>query len=323
MNVKYQVFISSTFQDLREERRVLMEQILNLKHIPVGMELFQASNQEQWTYIKKRILECDYYLLIVADRYGSIGEHGKSYTQMEYEFAVSSGIPVAAFLLDDAVRAARRADFVEHERKVEITNFRKLCSGSKLVKFWRDPADLALKATNALLGLIEDEPRQGWVRADQSVEAAYRELAKLAEEKRELQERLATLEGASKLIAPPDIRYHMDKMLSVTVSSFVTDEDELEEFKPLDLLDVFVKQSRKLARGGSMDSLAWDMMEMCEAKGNSYPLFARLIMEEFAAFGLIEISASSCSMTDYGRRLLMFAENRLEDIWSREDVTLP
>ena len=39
MDVKYQVFLSSTFRDLEIERRIVIEQVLNLGHIPVGMEL--------------------------------------------------------------------------------------------------------------------------------------------------------------------------------------------------------------------------------------------------------------------------------------------
>jgi len=36
MDVKYQVFVSSTFVDLEAERRSVIETILNLKPIPIG-----------------------------------------------------------------------------------------------------------------------------------------------------------------------------------------------------------------------------------------------------------------------------------------------
>lgn len=41
---------------------------------PVGMEYFNASDSSQWEVIKSLIRECDYYVLIVAGRYGSIEE---------------------------------------------------------------------------------------------------------------------------------------------------------------------------------------------------------------------------------------------------------
>lgn len=66
MDVKYRVFVSSTFADLQDERRAVIEMIINMGHIPVGMEAFQASDDSQWEYIKRRIDESDYYVLIIA-----------------------------------------------------------------------------------------------------------------------------------------------------------------------------------------------------------------------------------------------------------------
>ena len=40
MDKRYQVFISSTFEDLQEERRQVMQALLALDCIPTGMELF-------------------------------------------------------------------------------------------------------------------------------------------------------------------------------------------------------------------------------------------------------------------------------------------
>ena len=49
------------------------------------MEGFFAADEEQLSYIKKIIDECDYYILIIAGRYGSIDETGVSYTEKEYD----------------------------------------------------------------------------------------------------------------------------------------------------------------------------------------------------------------------------------------------
>ena len=62
------------------------------------MEMFSASNEEQFKYIKKIIDTCDYYILIVSSRYGTINPTaGISFTEQEYEYAVSKNIPVLAF----------------------------------------------------------------------------------------------------------------------------------------------------------------------------------------------------------------------------------
>ena len=92
MDKRYQVFVSSTFEDLQEERKEVIQVLLESDCIPAGMELFQASDDDQWTLIKNVIDDCDYYLVIIGGRYGSTNKDGISYTQMEYEYALKKGI---------------------------------------------------------------------------------------------------------------------------------------------------------------------------------------------------------------------------------------
>jgi Domain of unknown function (DUF4062) len=40
------------------------------------MELFPAANDDQWTLIQRVIDDCDYYLIIIAGRYGSVAKRG-------------------------------------------------------------------------------------------------------------------------------------------------------------------------------------------------------------------------------------------------------
>ena len=102
MDKKYQVFVSSTFEDLKEERERVIETLLNKNCIPVGMEYFPAADDEQMTIIRQLIDECDYYVLILGGRYGSIEpKTQKSYTQLEYEYALERGIPISAFYIKD------------------------------------------------------------------------------------------------------------------------------------------------------------------------------------------------------------------------------
>lgn len=166
MDTKYQIFVSSTYEDLKEERLRVMERIINMGHIPVGMELFNAANQAQWNYITRRIEECDYYIVIVAERYGSRDAHGKSYTQKEFEFANQCGVPALAFLLHKDARARWPQDRVEFDRRREVDEFRELCSGKRMVAFWKDASDLEGKVTLSLLELVKAHPRSGLVRAE-------------------------------------------------------------------------------------------------------------------------------------------------------------
>ena len=90
-NKKYQIFISSTYEDLKEERQAVLKAILNMKHFPIGMEMFNAGNDQQWKIITDTIDKTDYYVLILGKRYGSIlkdgDDRGISYTEREYRYA--------------------------------------------------------------------------------------------------------------------------------------------------------------------------------------------------------------------------------------------
>jgi hypothetical protein len=49
---RYQVFVSSTYEDLKEERNEVLQALLELDCIPCGMEYFPATDDTQWNYIK-------------------------------------------------------------------------------------------------------------------------------------------------------------------------------------------------------------------------------------------------------------------------------
>src|SRR5262245_57179350 len=77
---KLQVFVASTYKDLRVERQAAVEAILTAGHIPAGMELFTAGDESQMEVIKRWIEESDVFLLILGGRYGSLEpQSGKSY----------------------------------------------------------------------------------------------------------------------------------------------------------------------------------------------------------------------------------------------------
>lgn len=91
MDRRYQVFISSTYMDLVDERREVIQALLEMDCLPAGMEMFPAANDDQWTLIQQVIDESDYYVVIVGGRYGSVAPDGISYTEKEYDYAVSTG----------------------------------------------------------------------------------------------------------------------------------------------------------------------------------------------------------------------------------------
>lgn len=190
MNKKFQVFVSSTYRDLTEERQEVMQALLELDCIPVGMELFPAADDDQWTLIKRLIDDCDYYILIIGGRYGSINESGISYTQMEYEYALSQDIPIISFLHKNPSDISVSKSEEKPELKNKLEDFRKL-SEKKLCKYWVSPLELGSQVSRSLVKLIKDKPRPGWVKSDLlPSEELTRELLDLKNENETLKQRL-------------------------------------------------------------------------------------------------------------------------------------
>lgn len=191
MDKRYQVFVSSTFADLQEERQEVMQALLELDCIPSGMELFPAANEDQWTLIKKVIDDCDYYMVILGGRYGSIGPDGHSYTEMEYRYALENGKPILGFLhKNPSLIASSKSEQSEEGRK-KLDEFREFVQ-KRMCRFWDSPADLGSQVSRSLIKLIKTHPAIGWVRGDQvPSEGATAEILSLRRMVDELERKLS------------------------------------------------------------------------------------------------------------------------------------
>ncbi|HNE06542.1 MAG TPA: DUF4062 domain-containing protein [Anaerolineales bacterium] len=142
---KLQVFLSSTFTDMRDERQAAVEAILEAGHIPAGMELFAANNETQWITIKKWIDDSSAFLLVLGGRYGTIdNKTGKSYIEMEFQYARSTKKEVLALVMSDAYLKAKETKFLRGASGVEqisqlaeVQNPEKLHEFRKLVRTGR------------------------------------------------------------------------------------------------------------------------------------------------------------------------------------------
>ena len=167
MEKKYQVFISSTYEDLKEERKKVQEILLMADCIPAGMEAFVATNYEQFNVIKKVIDLCDYYVLIIGGRYGSVNKFtGLSYTEMEYDYAVSKDIPVLVFSIDDSIELPEKNIEKDDEKKQKLKDFKSKAMNNRLANIWRSAADLAGQVAISIMRAKSEIERSGWVRGD-------------------------------------------------------------------------------------------------------------------------------------------------------------
>ena len=187
---RYQVFVSSTFEDLQKERQEVMQALLELDCIPAGMELFPAADEEQWELIKQVINDCDYYVLIVGGRYGSIGNDGYSYTEMEYRYAVERKMPVIGFVHSDPGSLPAKKTEQTADGKEKLEEFISLVK-SKMCKQWSSAGDLGSVVSRSIVKLIKSHPAVGWVRADKALSGeASAEMLRLKNRVEELEEEL-------------------------------------------------------------------------------------------------------------------------------------
>jgi len=230
MEKRFQVFVSSTFKDLEAERQEVMHALLELDCMPAGMELFSAVNETQWNLIKKVIDDCDYYVLILAGRYGSISPEGLSYTEMEYRYALSINKPTIAFIHRDPGKIIADKTEITEEGKTKLGQFRTSVE-RKLCKHWDSPQELGSVVSRSLIQLIRSSPAVGWVRANELADRdATMELLQLRRRVEELQTELAKLrtsapkgtEGLAQGDATHAVRFSFRAKPPGEYSSYVT-----------------------------------------------------------------------------------------------------
>ena len=169
MKKKYQFFISSTYADLIDERLEIIQTILRTENIPLVMEAFPAADKKQMDLIKEIIDQSDFYIVLVGGRYGSIDpESGKSYTELEYDYAVSRGIPILAFLKTDDSITKNQMD-TEQEKQEKLEAFKNKLK-EKLLKFWNNKHELAAAVSQAIIHALKDNPPGGLIKYDEMPE---------------------------------------------------------------------------------------------------------------------------------------------------------
>jgi hypothetical protein len=214
---RFQVFVSSTSDDLREQRQKIWESLVSLDYIVSGMEAFPATSDAQFAYIKQQIAQSDYYVLIIAGRYGTILENGLSYTEREFDYAQELGLPTLVFLHKDIASLAISKTDQDQQKMESLKAFREKASRNRLCSYWSTPDELALNVVKALQSAIKANPRPGWQRGNNT------DTSELLTELRKLRLENDTLkaESSSKLSerASPELDQGLRKATSYLYST--------------------------------------------------------------------------------------------------------
>jgi Domain of unknown function (DUF4062) len=194
MEKRFQIFVSSTYSDLRDEREKVIHELTRIGYIAVGMEQFPATDEEQLEYIQKIIDESDYYVVIVRGKYGSLASDGISFTEKECDYALETKKPVLAFLFKNPGQLKVDETDDDPEKAQKLSAFKRKLEERRIVKYWESGEQLTNDIKDSIHGIVRRRPGIGWIRGDQALDPKiYKELDDVQRQNKELREKLDRL----------------------------------------------------------------------------------------------------------------------------------
>jgi nucleoside 2-deoxyribosyltransferase len=318
----YKVFVSSTYEDLREERAAVEKGLLQIDCWPVGMELFPAADAETWDFIKSQIDDSDYYVVVIAGRYGSQGPDGISFTEMEYDYAIAQGKPAIGFVHADPGSIAVSKTETSAEARTKLEKFIEKIK-KRPVRLFKNPDDLALQVTTSFNWLKRNRPAVGYVRADAAVD--FKRYSEVLEENSKLKEALS---AAQQLSPFPAHEKQIQLAIAQVIGRIKSDPE------PIRTLDCSLMEALKAVAEAALlyeyenqvlNYAAKLLLGEPESKDSLLGFQAasvRTLRREFVLYGLFEIghedrshysppdkssvtqTVTTWKLTDYGRRQL-------------------
>lgn len=228
MEKRYQIFISSTFDDLKEERQAVLRAILELDHMPAGMELFPASDEGAWQLIRDVIDASDYYVLIIGGRYGSLDKKGIGFTEKEYDYAIESSKAIVSLLHKNPNFLPRGKTETNSEGWMKLEEFRKKIEGRHTCVYWENADELKAQVILGLTSTIKKHPAKGWMRADKLANKEI--LTELLELRQKNSELLSQLDAARKVPPKGSENLVQGEDEIIIESTFVSSQKDKNEF---------------------------------------------------------------------------------------------
>ena len=310
MKKRYQVFISSTYTDLIEERKKIQEILLMADCIPAGMEAFVATSDEQFNVIKKVIDLCDYYVLIVGGRYGSVNEKtGLSYTEMEYDYAVSKRIPVLVFCIDGNVELPPEKIDTDEANEKKLIEFKNKVMKNRLASIWKDLSELSGQAAIAIMKAKEEIERPGWVRADTvgsfDNSELLSQLNELRIENKQLSEKLSIAEDKLKEYTNLENTNIAFDNSPITLEAYTLNSGR--KSKNTTLRDLYGIVSLQMLTGSASVSTIEDSIAAYAGGSKIYRLtdttIVKKILNQYEALGLVKATHMGFELTELGKKV--------------------
>jgi hypothetical protein len=179
------VYLSSSYQDLEEHRRVVHDVLRRLSHDVVAMEYYNAEPERPIQRCLEDVTTCDVFVGLYAWRYGTNPPgFRQSYIHLEYGAAAEHEIPRLVFLLhEDTPWPPKQVD----KDQASIRSLRKTVAEEQMVSSFSSPEELGMLVATAMsawterrhaqdLPLGEPERKRYYERLEQHYGGCYLDL---------------------------------------------------------------------------------------------------------------------------------------------------
>ena len=145
------VFVSSTYEDLKNYRTAVEEALHRMEAIVRGMEYFGSKPGSPVEECLKAVRSCKVYIGIFAMRYGSIDDKsGKSMTHLEYEEAQKIGLPTLIYLIDEENQPIVPKFVDTGEKSLKLEELKSEIKKRFTISFFTTPEDLSRRVSQDL-----------------------------------------------------------------------------------------------------------------------------------------------------------------------------
>lgn len=149
-------FISSTFLDLKSERKIVTELFRRLNIIPQALDTKPASNNSSKSEIIKGIRDSDFVVLVVGGRYGTIDRSftesdAISITHWEYNLALRQKKPIIAMIKNSPSESDNN-----HEKAVKLEHFKNNLTRQHSPQYFDDNEELFEKVLHSIIPSYRD-----------------------------------------------------------------------------------------------------------------------------------------------------------------------
>jgi hypothetical protein len=279
--------------------------------------------------------------VITGHRYGSM-TGSISYTEKEFDYAASKGIPVYGFIVDEAVQPLAKHVDSEAKKKTGLAKFRQKVK-QRPVSFWKSAEDLHGRVSIALMKAFNTNPQIGWTRG---VSAAgpevSQELSRLSKENSELRQQIQAFanEKASDQLAETELILETLESNKLSLNIRERGKQAWDHKRPTDLLEIFRYVAPELVVERSVEDISVFLAVMYKGAklqqvSVSFPIASnhvKSLMVDMQALGVVEPSKRKHAvadkseywcLTDLGAELLKLERRKRLQVAANREETKP